>query len=113
MIFFLPVQEDASNQRARVSLDGKTYYIDLLWNGRVGAWFLSLFDAEQNALVRSRKLVTNRPILARVRYTPGLPPGEIFALDPSESIDYAQYDQLGPKRGVTLCYFDAAEMGVA
>lgn len=112
MIFILPVQQDASNQRARVVLDGSVYYVELLWNGRIGAWYLSLFDAEQNALVRSRKLVTNRPILDRVRYTPGLPPGEIFALDPSESIDYAQYDQLGPKRGVTLYYFDGAEMGV-
>lgn len=110
MIFILPVQQDASNQRARVTLDGSVYYIDLLWNGRVGAWYLSLFDSAQVALVRSRKLVTNWPILERVRFTPGLPPGEIFALDPSETIDYAQYDQLGPKLGVTLCYFDAAEM---
>ncbi len=110
MIFILPVQENASNQRARVTLDGSTYYVDLLWSGRVGAWYLSIFDAEQSALVRSRKLVTNRPILDRVRYTPGLPPGEIFALDPSETIDYAQYDQLGQKRGVVLCYFDAEEM---
>jgi hypothetical protein len=111
MIFILPVQQDASNQRARVTLDGSVFYVELLWNGRVGAWYLSLFDAEQNALVRSRKLVTNRPILDRVRYVPGLPPGEIFALDPSETIDYAQYDQLGPKRGVVLCYFDEEEMG--
>ncbi len=111
MIFILPAQQGASNQRNRVTLDGSTYYVDLLWNGRVGAWYLSLFDAQQRALVRSRKLVTNRPILDRVRYTEGLPPGEIFALDPSETIDYADYEQLGPKRGVVLCYFDETEMG--
>jgi hypothetical protein len=112
MIFLLPVQQGASNQRARVVLDGSVFYVELLWNGRVGAWYLSLFDAEQRALVRSRKLVTNRPILDRVRYVQGLPPGELFALDPSETIDYAQYGELGPKLGVRLCYFDAEEMGV-
>ncbi len=113
MIFRLPVQQGTSNQRARVTLDGSVYYVDLLWNGRIGAWYLSLFDADQKALVRSRKLVTNRPILERVRFTPGLPPGEILAIDPSEQISYAQYDQLGRGLGVGLYYFDAEEMAGA
>lgn len=113
MIFLVATQQGASAYRTRVVLDGVTFLLDLNWNGRAGAWYMSLFDATGASLLESRKLVTNRPLLQRFRFQAGLPAGELLAMDPSAKIPYAQYDALGDGLGVALYYFDAAELGRA
>ncbi len=94
----------------RATLDGVSYGLELNWNGRVDAWYLSIFDAAGVALLRSRKVVTNMPLLSRFRFIAGLPAGDIIAVDPSESIAYAGYTELGEARGVTLMYVEASDL---
>lgn len=110
MIFVIPSQQNASAYSQRMTLDGVSYRLDFAWNGREGAWYLSLYDAAGNPLVTSRKLATNAPILKRFRFVQGLPPGEFMAADYSATIPYAGYTELGPERGVKVLYFDAVEM---
>ncbi len=109
--FIIRNRTDSGSYDQEVTLDGQKYILGFDWNGRESAWYLSIKSAGGVLLLSSRKLVTNRPILQRFQYLPGLPPGELIACDPSETIDYADYDQLGPGLGVELVYFDAAELG--
>ena len=113
MIEILQTQQGASAYDQRVTLDGQSYILRFDWNGRAGAWYLSIADAEGEPLLTSRKLSTNSPILNRFRFVDGLPPGELIACDFSAQIPYAGYTELGPKRGVTLYYFDAEEVANA
>ena len=113
MILVLPTEQGASAFSQRVTLDGVSFTLDMNWNGREGAWYLSLYDAAGAALLLSRKLSTNSPILRRFRFVDGLPAGELIAQDFSDSIPYAGYDEIGPGRGVTLRYFDASEVASA
>ncbi len=113
MIEIIQTQQGASSYDQRVTLDGQAYLLELNWNGRAGSWYLSISDADGVTLLTSRKLSTNCPILRRFRFIPELPPGEIMATEPAGAIDYAGYTELGPRRGVTLYYFDAQEVADA
>jgi hypothetical protein len=113
VIEILQTQQGASAYDQRVTLDGQAYILRLDWNGRGGAWYLSLYDDEGLPLLVSRKLSTNSPVLRRFRFVGGLPPGDIMACDFSAQIEYAGYSELGPGRGVTLYYFDAQEVADA
>lgn len=106
----LATEQGASSYTMRATLDGVSYGIELNWNGRVGAWYLSVFAADGTALLRSRKVATNTPLLRRFRFVPGLPAGELVAVDPANRIAYADYDELGEGLGVTLYYVEASEL---
>lgn len=113
MIEIIQTQQGASAYDQRVTLDGQAFILTFAWNERAGAWYLSIADADGVALLRSRKIATGVPLLSRFRYLDGIPPGELIALDPSGTYDYAGYTELGPRRGVTLYYADAAEVADA
>ncbi len=108
MITKITTQQGASSWNQRVNLDGSAFLLDFNWNGRGGAWFISLSDAEGVPLVMSRKVVTDRPLFGRFKFQEGMPKGEVYALDPSGQIAYAGYTELGT--AVELFYFDAAEL---
>lgn len=103
--------QGASAYSQRVVLDGETFVLEFNWNGREGAWYMTVSDAEGVALLASRKLSTNSPVLGRFRFVVGLPKGEIYPIDLSNTLDYAGYADLGENRGVRLLYITAAEMG--
>ncbi len=109
-MIILPTEQGASSYVMRATLDGVSFGLELNWNGRVGAWYLSIYDAAGLPLLLSRKVVTNMPLLSRFRFLAGLPAGDIVAVDPSESIAYAGYEELGEKRGVTLMYVEASDL---
>lgn len=108
MIFVIPTKAGAFAWSQRQVLDGVSYVLDFAWNARGGAWYLSISDADGNPLLLSRKLASNVPLLRNARFIDGLPPGEIMALDATETIDFADYTELGPV--VQLLYFDASEL---
>ncbi len=110
MIFEIQIEKGASAFSQRATLDGVSYTLDLNWNDRAGAWYLSILDSAGAPLLLSRKLATHAPILKKYKSIAGLPPGELLAVDPSKSIAYAGYDELGPGRGVSLLYYDADEL---
>ena len=109
MILGLPTEQGASAYSQRMVLDGASYTLDYAWNGREGAWYLSLYSDEGEPLLLSRKLSTNTPLLRHFRFVVGLPPGEFMAVDFSATIPYADYTGLGPGRGVQLLYYEASE----
>lgn len=104
----IPVQQNLSAWSQRTTLDGVDYQLDFAWNGREGAWHVSLSDTQGNPIVLGLKLVTNRPLLKRFHFIAGMPPGEILAVDASGTISVAGYADLN--NGVDVLYFDAAEI---
>lgn len=108
MILKIPIKQNAASWTQRMTLDGVSYILDFAWNGRDGAYYLSILDATGTPLIRSRKLVANRPILKRYRFVAGIPAGEIIASDPTKTIEYPGYGQLGLE--VPLYYFDKSEL---
>lgn len=110
MIWRIHTLPDSAFWRQRTALDGKDYLLDFAWNGRVKTWFLSLFDADEVALVESIALVSNRPLLRRFRCDGRVPQGELAVLDPTNKISAADYAQLSDGT-VKLFYFDAVEFG--
>ena len=108
MILNIPIKRGAASWTQRMTLDGLSYSLDFAWNGRNKAWFLGILDATGVALVTSRKIVTNRPLLKRFRFVAGLPTGELFASDPTGMIEYPGYDELGV--AVPLLYFEKVEL---
>lgn len=77
----IPVLEGAGYQRQRIILDGRQYTLGLSWNQFGSFWTLSLWDAEESAIVLGVRVNTNWPILRYYRYDPRTPRGELMALD--------------------------------
>jgi hypothetical protein len=78
-----------------VPFEGTDFLLDFDWNGRASAWFLSVYSADEAPLVLGIKVVSNRPLLHRFRSTPGLPAGDLVAVDFTGLIPYAGFDRLG------------------
>ncbi len=107
--FVIPLTQGAAAFRTRVPLDGVDFLLDLTWNGRAAAWFLSVFSADGEPLVQGLKVVSNRPLLHRFRHIEGMPAGELFAADYSQNVACANFEQLGTS--IDFLYLDAAEVG--
>ena len=61
-------------------LDGIEYLLTFAWNGREGAWYLSIANNQGNLIRAGIKLVPNWPLLRKVRHEMR-PPGELMVLD--------------------------------
>jgi hypothetical protein len=97
------------NSRQAVVLDGREYVLDLRWSQREERWYLDMRDANGVLLAGAVKLVSNWPILYRLR-VPGsaLPPGELVVTDAREVPADPGLDELGD--AVQLVYIDAEDM---
>jgi hypothetical protein len=61
-------------------LDGVEYRLTFSWNGREGAWYLTIANLQDTIIRAGIKLVPNWPLLRKVRHEKR-PPGELMALD--------------------------------
>ena len=66
--------------RQTVVLDGRTFLLELQWNGREGRWYMHLFDANAQPIELGMKLVANVR-LGRNAIDPRMPPGRLGLLD--------------------------------
>lgn len=100
----LPAHSDSAFYDFEVDLEGRTYTVELRWNARSAAWYLTLRDAAGAILVAGRKVVLGAGLLGRSP-APGLPPGGIVAIDTSGAdLDPGRND-LGTR--VALVYYEA------
>jgi|SRR5262245_19290714 len=105
----IPLPTDTAFFSQRVELEGTSYILDFSWNERNKLWKLSVFTADGDPLVRGVSLVSNRSLLRRYKSKEGFPPGDLMMLDPTHTIDRADYGQLGTD--VSLTYYLAEEVG--
>lgn len=108
-LFSIPLEIGTAFWRQRVTLDASDYLLDFAWSGRVGAWFVSVFTANEVPIAESLKLVSNRPLLRRFKYDANCPPGELIVYDPTGLIDAPNYEQLSDGT-ITFYYADEAQL---
>lgn len=76
----IPLRNDLPWYSLSVELSGKTYGLELRWNEVAAAWFLSLSDASNVAIVSGLRLVIGWPLAKRYADA-RLPPGTFVAID--------------------------------
>jgi hypothetical protein len=104
MTLVLPATSDAPWYDFEATLEGSTYRFELRWNGRSGAWFLSLQDAAGDVIAAGRRVVLGAQLLGRSADA-RLPPGTLLAVDTSGTDEEAGRDELGER--VQLVYVEA------
>lgn len=98
-----------SDQRQRVTLDGVVFGLRLRWNARAAAWVLEVYDAAGDALALGVTVRVGHPLLTPRGNRPGLPAGDIMAVDTTGAYRDPTLDDLGTR--VELQYADASELG--
>ena len=106
-IYYLPARNDLTHYDFETDLEGAIYTLELYWNTRAGAWFLSISDASGNAIVSGRKVVLGSDLLGRAGRPAG-PPGLLIAFDTSGANEEAGQADLGAR--VQLVYFESSEL---
>jgi hypothetical protein len=90
-----------------IDLDGRTFLLEFHWNARDVAWYLTIYDQDENLLLAGRKLVLDFPLLARFM-NPMLPAGEFFVVDTSAANEPPGLTDLGSR--VVLLYVEQADL---
>ena len=110
-MLLIPVLKDTAFWTQRTTLEGTDYLLSFAWNEIAEAWFVELLDTDSTPLVGPLKLVANRPLWLRHHYLGTIPPGELFAFDPTNTVDAPDYEELGT--AVELFYLTADEVTAA
>lgn len=104
----IPTTPGSPFQSQRVRLEGRDYNLNLAWNQRESAWYLSLYDSSLNPLVLGKKLIFRASYLLDLfdshHSEEGVPPGIMFISDLTGSTATPGLDELGPDRRVQLIY---------
>jgi hypothetical protein len=89
-------------------LDGIEYLMSFLWADRESAWYLSIYDQNQNQIALCIRLVVSSPLLKRF-VDPRLPPGLLFCCDMTgNGVDIEESTDLGTR--VLLAYATVDEL---
>jgi hypothetical protein len=81
---------DAPDILVSAELDGKIYYIRLLYNAEGAYWTLSIRDKDNLPLAEGVKAVSGYPFF-RNRRGPGLPPGEFMVICRKDVVGRADF----------------------
>lgn len=76
----IPVGREASQVRT-VTLDGRSYQLEIEWVQRLGQWVFSLRTGAGALLVGSKALTVGSDLLRQVRHDPRVPLGALGVLD--------------------------------
>lgn len=103
----IPLINTRPHYTMQVELDGTTYGLELQWNFREEAWYLSLADSDGNPINAGVKLVVGFPLLTRSKDARA--PGGFFqAQDTTGGDSDPGFADLGGR--VQLYYFSAGEL---
>lgn len=109
MAVALPLEPSVPHYDVGVALDGVPYTVEVHWNSRDAAWYLTLRDEEGDPIagMTGRKIVLGIPIGVRSRDS-RRPPGRLLAVDLSGRDLDATLDDLGVR--VVVYYYTEAEV---
>ena len=111
-ILRIPVAQEVPVYQQRTTLDGVDYFLRFDWNARSETWFFQLFDADNVKLTGMIRVVIGVPLLRLHHATPGVPPGDIVAIDTGALIGEGQtrptFDDIGTR--VRLLYLEESEL---
>lgn len=108
MPVLLPFVPSVPNYRVGTTLDGRTYILDVRWNGRDAAWYFDILAEDETPIRRGIKVVLGTSLGGRVS-DPAFPQGIIAASDLSGAGIDAGLDDIGTRVGVYFFTFDELE----
>lgn len=91
----------------RVTLEGTTYTLGFLWNGRESSWYLSILTEAEEPILMGVKLVPRWATGLRCK-DPRMPPGQLTLEDTSGQDAAPGRDELGER--CLLVYYSADEL---
>lgn len=65
-------------------LEGREYLLEFFWSTRESAWYMNIYDQDENPLALFVRLVVNWPLLRRF-VDPRLPAGLLMCMDTSNT----------------------------
>lgn len=93
--------------RSRCVINAVELWLEFRWNERDNAWYMSMYDLEDDPIFEGEKVALGALIGARKRYDPRWPGGCFLADDTSGANVEAGLDDLGAR--VQLRYFTRDE----
>jgi hypothetical protein len=102
----IPTSTTLSNYSINVELDGVEYILKYFYNSREDAWYYDILDVGGSVIHHGIKAVSNFPMLRLSSDLRG-PPGELMAIDTTETGIEATRENLGTD--VSFVYMDQAD----
>jgi len=99
--------QDSPSFTEEVTIDGVVYLFEFNWNSRGEFWSMSIYDRDQNPLVLGIRMVIFHELIGQF-VDRGLPPGELYVIDPSEDMTELEQDDLLSR--AYLLYFEEDEL---
>lgn len=81
LVLLAPRNDSRPALRWRSLLEGAWYSFRLAFNVRAQRWTLDLENDDGTAIVQGLRVVEGVDLLAPHRWRPGVPPGQLYALD--------------------------------
>lgn len=102
----LPLIPSVPNYRVGTTLSGIVYLLDVRWNERDAAWYMSLLTEDERMIRAGMKIVLGTFIGIRSTH-PDFPPGFFRAFDRSGQGEDASFDDIGDigNDGRVVVYF--------
>lgn len=95
-IKILPTRSDLPAYEFTIELEQRVYLFEFNWNDRMGRWLMYISKEDRTRLLDAIPVVINWPL--NYRYVnPELPPGTLFAFDPTGSLVEPGRDDLGER----------------
>lgn len=95
-IFRIPADSSEASYKIRVDLEGETFVFKLHFNERMNRWVLSVYDANEAAIVVGVVLNVDGSLIGRYS-DPRLPPGELIYYDTSNRFQEGGRNDLGDR----------------
>lgn len=93
----------------QLTLDNTAYKLFLFWNTRGEYWSLTFKDVEDNILVAGIRIILGAELLQK-HPDRGLPPGQLWVLEPRGDFTRLEYNDFVGERQVQLAYLTEAEL---
>jgi len=107
MTLLIPTSSAAPAYKFQIVLEDQAYNFVFKWNDTFDFWIFDIADVGGNEIVCGVKVILDYPLINRFA-NPLLPPGEIVAIDSTETLLRVGRDDMGSK--VNLYYFPASEL---
>ena len=98
---------DLSNFSQEIAIDGLPYRFSFIWNERFSFWTMSILTRDLTKIISGIKLVLGYNLFDQYPGR-GLPPGELYAVDMTES--HEKINRTNILDDVQLIYIEESEL---
>ena len=100
MVTIPTYQSTSARWSEEVELDDTTYILYFYWNARDSAWYMDIYNSDDDLILAGIKLVLGYALLHQYAYLAGLPDGEFMVCDTNTDNPYSEdldFDNFGDR----------------